>query len=165
MNWPNPRKAFADAYVRHVQKKAAQHADKVRELQAEASRTDEQTIRFDVFDQDVRQRGLIEQQVYSYVVRVEKTGHLVVLPPATPHDVRVMTDVPTLWGFANSRMDLTLTDGGRKRIEPFTPRDAVRLGLLETDGSGSALRNLFLLERSVLPRLAGDLKLPSPPDR
>ena len=159
------KRRFVDRYVDHLRARATKNADKVRELQAESSRLEEQVIRFDVFSDDVRQRGLVQQEVYSYVVKVGRDGHIAVLPVSTRHDVRVMTDVPTLWGFSNGRIDLALAGGGRKRVDPFTPRDAVRLGLLETDGSGSALKNLFLLERRVLPTLADELKLPKPPDR
>ena len=165
MQVPNPKRWFVDRYVAHVRARAAKHADKVREIQAEASRQEEQVIRFDVFSDDVRQRGLIQQEVYSYVVRVEKSGVIADLPLSTPFDVRVLTDVSTLWGFANGYTNITQQDGKRRRIDPFTPRDAIRLGLMETDGSGSALKNLYLLERRVLPQLADELKLPRPPDR
>ena len=123
------KRRFVDFYVNHIRKRAARHADKVREMQAEASRQEEQVIRFDVFSDDVRQRGLIPQDIYTYVVRVERTGHITMLPETTPHDVRILTDVPTLWAFASG---YAYTDdggsgggrGSRRKIEPFTPRDA-----------------------------------------
>ena len=158
MTW-NPLRAFADAYVSHLQKLAQRHREKVQKLQHDASRNKEMVVRFDVFSSDVRERGILPQECYTYVFRMRADGTPEKLPIGTPTDARVFTDVPTLYGFSRGEYRMALRDGGTKTIRPFLPMDAVRLGLLETDGDVPALKQLFLLERKVLPSLAEELKL------
>ncbi len=153
---------FADLYMEHVRKVALRNREHVREIQLESGRLAESVIRIDIFSHNVKDRGFTKQECWSYFMRV-KDGEAERLPPMARCDVRVLTDVPTLWAFASGETRQTMGDGSVKVIRPYTPRDAQRMGRLETDGPTSALKNLFLVERKVLPELARELRLPEMP--
>lgn len=154
---------FVDLYIGHVQKVALRNREHVRDMQVETGRLDASVIRVDIFSQNVKDRGFTKQECWTYFVRV-KDGAAERLPESDRWDVRILTDGPTLWAFARGETRQTMADGTVKVIRPFTPRDAQRMGRLETDGPTSALRNLFLVERKVLPELARELRLPELPN-
>lgn len=157
------KKRIIDGYLRHIQKSAAADADKIRALQLESNRTAEQVIKLDVWEKDVKQRGIIDQALFVYRVQlVDGNPNIMESGPTFPYDIRVVTDVPTLMGFMRDEIDRVFPDGTVRRLKPFRPMDALRIGTLETDGRGSALKNLTLLEKTVFPQLARTLKFDGP---
>lgn len=156
------KKYFVDKYLTHLMRVAEKNASIVRDIQSKAGRMDEMVIRVDAFEADVRKRGYIQQEITTRVFRIRQ-GYLERLPDDTRYDAVVMTDYPTLRAIATGECQTVRPDGSVKVTRPFTPRDAVRMGRLTGDGDASVISNLFLLERTILPRLADELKLPKPP--
>ncbi len=157
------KKRFVDLYLNHLMRVAEKNASLVREMQEDSDRKKEMVIRVDAFEADVRKRGYIPQEITTRVFRI-RDGRLEQLPEGTKdYEAVVMTDYPTLRAIASGEAQAVRPDGTVKVVRPFTPRDAVRMGRLTADGPASVISNLFLLERTVLPRLADELKLPKPP--
>jgi hypothetical protein len=148
-----------NAYVRHVQKKANQNADKVREIQLRTARTDEQVVRVLVYEQNMKRRSSIPQRVHPFSFRVTG-GRLEEVPEDSTPDGVVHIDVPVMFGLARGKFDRLLDGGGTKPYDPFNPTIAYFIGLIEVDGDLAVLRNLELIQHEVVPRLADIFRLP-----
>ncbi len=163
---PSFTAGFVNWYAEHLQKKAQKKVDKIRQVQSETGRLAEQVIEIQIYGMDLRQRNRIQQEVWVRRYRFLKDGTYQVLPvgPTRP-DSRIYTDTPTLIGVAYGHQQSVKEDGSIVSREKFTVYDALRLGHIDYDGETTALRNLALLQKKILPELARELKLipdPSP---
>jgi hypothetical protein len=156
------KRRIANAWVGHLQRVANKHAEEVRELQAETGRNRRLLIRFDAFEHDVTRRGFIDQEVYTYFVRVDE-GRVEIARGADAWDGQVMTDVPTLIGLQQGRM-VKVVNGADVVIQPWTPKRAWFAGRILTNGDATMLSNLLLMERRVWEELLHEIKSAAPPN-
>ncbi len=151
----SPTQAFVDFYVNHIEKKAMRRREVIRTLQEEAHRTAGRVVRVYVWE-DLPTREAAPQNVFAYTYKVVH-GEAVRLPNATPANVTVMTDAPTVHGIGKGRY-VRLFRGQRPYVrEPFTPLEAVAMGLIKWTGEAGALKDFYLLVRKVWPLIEEDL--------
>lgn len=166
VSWVKQR--IASAWVGRVQRSANRHAEEVRELQSQTGRTRRLLIRFDAFESDVTKRGFIDQETYTYYVRIVD-GRTEIATASDRWDGHVMTDVPTLVALQQGHFDKVVPNGGGGsrvvRLEPWTPRRAWFAGRICTDGDASMLSNLLLFERRVWSEMLDEIRSDESPAR
>lgn len=158
------KRRIAHAWAGHLQRVANKHADEIRELQTESGRDKKLLIRFDVFECDVKRRGLIQQQVYTFFFRIVE-GRVQMCAESAQWDGHVLTDIPVLVGLQDGYMDKRLPgNSGVERIEPFTPRRAWLMGRILTEGDATMLSNLLLFEKRVWEEMLREVRSPPGPN-
>ena len=148
---------FLDRYFSYVEGQANKKREKIRELQAQSGMKKERVVRYDISEADVQIRGSPKHRVTAMV---HADGRFERVPDVPNPDIVVRTDLPTVWGIATGRYVQTLRDGSKKVHEKFTVFDAVRIGKVEWEGTTSALQELMLLEKRILPEFIEALRLP-----
>jgi hypothetical protein len=152
---------FLDRYIHWVVGRANARADKIRDLQEEAHRTEERIMRWEVFEYNIQWRNG-QQATFVYTVRLLRDGRLEVLPNNIRPDLILYTDYPTVQGLATGRYEQVLPNGRVRVIEPFGAFDALRLGGIEYLGNASMLKELNLWEKRIGGDLMRELRLPTP---
>lgn len=146
---------WVDWYIGRLARKAEKHRERIRKIQQEADRTQEQILRVFVFEKDVTRRGLIPQEVYTYTFRI-RDGRAEFLSNDVEPDISVYSDFPTLRGIHTGSYTFVHKDGTTKTVSPFTPQDAWRSDLILWSGPGTGLKNINLLSK-ILPILINEL--------
>lgn len=146
-------------YAERLQRKVQKKSVRIREIQAETGRTMEQVLEIHVYAMDVSQRDRVPQDVWIRRYRFLRDGTYDIVPPGTRADCRIFTDLPTVTGIAMGHTNSVTREGAVIAREEFTVYDALRLGHIDYDGNATALRNLNLLQKKLLPEIARELKL------
>lgn len=152
------KKAFLDRFIGSAHRKVSSERDTVRQLQIETGRTAERVIALLVYELSVKHRDVVKQSRFDYNVSIQD-GEAVFLDGSPDADLVVRTDLPTILSLMRNELKVENPGSEPKVIKPFRPTDALRLGLLETEGRATALKDLMLLERTVIPRLGAKLGL------
>jgi hypothetical protein len=151
---------FVNWYAEHLQRKMEKKVDKIRQIQNETGRLQEQVLEIHVYSMDVRQKDRVPQQVWVRRYQFLKNGSYRIIPLNSGRaDCRIYTDTPTLIGVAYGYQEVAKPDGTVISRKKYTAYDALRLGHLTYDGEATALRNIALLQNKLLPEIARELKL------
>lgn len=146
---------WVDWYIARLSRKAQKHREEIRKIQQETDRTQEQVIQVHIFEKDVRQRGILPQEVYTYTFRI-KDGRAEFMSLATEPDITVTSDFPTLRGIHTNSYTRVHKNGSTEVVSPFTPTDAWRSDLLLWDGPGTGMKSVRLMTR-ILPMITDEL--------
>lgn len=152
----NPFRMFMDLYVDRLIYRSHRKADKFRTLQASANRSGDQVMRYVIYE-DIKS-PLDRQTPLIYTVQV-KNGVLVRVPNTETPTVTVYTDMPAVYGLINDQTKIYVGNGVQKTISPFGIWDAVRLGRLRWEGETTAMKDMFLFDKQVLPMIMEELRL------
>ena len=151
----SPIRVIFDWYMDHLIARSKAKNAKFRELQMKANRTGAKVMRYVIFD-DIHNPEKTTDMI-TYTVRVVD-GSLERLPDEVKPDVTIYTDVPTVYGIMNNRA-VIYPNGKEQVISPFGVWDGVRLGRIVWDGETTALKDLYLFDRNVLPLIEEQLRI------
>lgn len=152
----NPFRVFMDWYVDRIIYRSRKKADRFRELQASAGRSGDGVMKYVIFD-DMK-LPLDGQTPLMYTVQV-KDGAVSRVPDSVAPTVTVYTDMPAVYGIINNETKIYVAGGRQQTISPFGIWDAVRLGRLKWEGETTALKDMFLFDKKVLPMIMDELRL------
>jgi len=150
---------FLERYFNHLERQANRRREKIRQLQTQSGMRRERVVRYEISEADVQVRGMAKH-TFTAVVGAEGEFRRVADVPFP--DIVVRTDFPTIWAIAKPphRYVQALRAGGKKVHENFTVFDAVRIGKIEWEGTSSALQELMLLDRRIIPEFIEAMRLP-----
>ena len=152
---------FLGAYARFMEFSAKRKRDDIRKAQEETGRKYERITKFRIYSSDMRYRRNpnFRQSCVELVYCLRGDGNIERMPPETPEDVLVVTDVPCVYGIATGAFEYTGADGRKIRREPFGPKEAFLLGRMESNGDVDAMLEVKVLMAKV-PDFSDLLRIP-----